>query len=299
MAPSIFNSHPGEGRGLWTQTATIDWCEANYDLSYYIAEFWNTLSNFAFIIPQLVSFITLLRNEHFEKVFLTAYISTIIVGVGSLCFHMTLSRPMQMLDETSMIVVSLHSFYLLYIIKEPSTNRKLLATSLICYGLIFLALYVLLVEWPVFHHSAFGLLVYVSIILAYKLKKIHGHHYKFWRILILQHVGFGFWLIDKHYCEILTQFRQNHVPMFFKPLFQFHALWHLFMGISSHLFICAILKLRAWLKHKQIFVIRYRWLGLLITLERQESKTNHDVLSVHSHSQSYNGCKKRFVQVGS
>jgi len=30
--------------GYWENvTATIDWCEINYEITYYIAEFWNTV----------------------------------------------------------------------------------------------------------------------------------------------------------------------------------------------------------------------------------------------------------------
>lgn len=277
MAPHIYEKSYNDARGLWIQTATIDWCETNYTLSYYVAEFWNTLSNLAFIIPQLISYITLLGDKCFEQTFLTAYLSTIIVGIGSFCFHMTLSRPMQMLDETSMIVVSLQGFYLLYIMKCPSVNRILLVGLLITYGFVFLIFYIFLVEMPIFHHTAFGILVYVSMIQAYHLKKQYGEHYEFWNVFIMQHMAFGFWLIDKHHCELLTQFRETHVPLILRPFFQFHALWHLLMGLSTHLFICALLKLRAWLKFKEIYVIKYRYMGLLATLQKKTLKDDCNI----------------------
>lgn len=266
MAPYDHNT-----RGLWSQTATIDWCESNYELTYYIAEFWNTLSNLAFIMPQLSQYIALSNHKSVELAFRRAFLSLALVGIGSLCFHMTLARPMQMFDETSMILVSLHGFYLLYMIRRPNVNRKLLASLLLCYGLIFLSLYVFLVDRPIFHHTTFGLLVYASIGIGYQLKKVHGPFYKFWTVLIIQHLGFAFWIIDKHYCEILTSFRDNYVPFPFRPVFQFHALWHLFMGLGAHIFFCGIIRLRAWTKYKEEFVIRYRWLGLWIVLEKLDS----------------------------
>lgn len=270
MAPHILYG-PQSREGFWSQTATIDWCEPNYVLSHYIAEFWNSISNLALIIPQLVAFISLSKDNNVELVFRAGFLSLILVGIGSMCFHITLSRPMQMFDETSMILIVLHGFYLLYIIRSPGVNRRLLATSLTCYGFAFLALYVFLVDYPIFHHTAFGILVYVSSALAYQLKLRYKQHAEFWIIIVLQHVAFGFWLIDKHYCEVLTQFREHHVPMFLRPAFQFHAIWHLLMGLSSHIFICGNIKLRAWIKHKEIYVIKYRWLGLWITIEKLET----------------------------
>lgn len=270
--PSIEDHRP---RGLWAQTATIDWCESNYELSYYVAEFWNTLSNFAFILPQLSQYVALSNCKCVEPAFRRAFLSLALVGLGSFCFHMTLARPMQMFDETSMILVSLHGFYLLYIIRRPQVSRHLLMALLICYGLIFLSLYVFLVDWPIFHHTTFGLLVYASMGIGYQLKQQYGPHYKFWTVLILQHLGFAFWLIDKHYCELLAHFRDNYFPVFLRPTLQFHALWHLLMGIGSHIFFCGIIRLRAWTKYREELVIRYKFFGLWVTLDRIEQSKNH------------------------
>lgn len=266
MAPY---SHLASGQGgHWSLTATIDWCESNYEFSYYIAEFWNTLSNLAFVVPQIAQYIALSRYKSVELPFRLAFLSLALVGIGSFCFHMTLSKTMQMFDETSMILVSLHGFYLLYIISKPNANKRLLVAVLICYGLVFLALYLFLVAWPIFHHTAFGLLVYASIFIGYKLKKYYSPHYKFWTVLTLQHLAFAFWLFDKHYCDLLTAFRENHVPAFLRPAFQFHALWHLLMGLASHIFICGLIRLRAWTKYREEFVIVYKWFGLWVVLEK-------------------------------
>lgn len=289
MAPNVLNTIDSH-RGLWTQTATIDWCEPNYVVSLYIAEFWNTLSNFAFILPQTAAYISLSKDNNVERAFRSAFLSLILVGIGSLCFHMTLSRPMQMFDETSMILVSLQAFYLLYIIKYPNVDRRLLLISLALYGLTFFALYIFLVDYPIFHHSAFGLLVYASMVIAYQLKRYYKHHSKFWTVILLQHLAFGFWLIDKHWCDVLTQIRDHHVPMILRPAFQFHALWHLLMGSSAHILICGNIKLRAWIKHKEIYIIRYKWFGLWITIERQNPISNNQVsFGKHHHYSQVDG----------
>lgn len=273
-------------RGLWPQTATIDWCEVNYELSYYIAEFWNTISNLAFILPQLSQYLFLSKYDCIEPEFRNAFLSLALVGLGSFCFHMTLARPMQMFDETSMILVSLHGFYLLYIIKNPNVNRRLLAAIEMCYGIIFFSLYIFLVHYPIFHHTTFGILIYASVAIGYQLKQQHGPYYKFWTVLIMQHLAFAFWLFDKHYCEVLTHFRDNYIPLIFKPLFQFHAIWHLLMGLGSHIFICGILRLRAWTKHKQEFVVRYKYFGLYIGLEKIEPHES-PLLNLEKQKQKY------------
>ncbi|KAJ6636716.1 Alkaline ceramidase 3, partial [Pseudolycoriella hygida] len=38
--------------GYWgTPTSTLDWCERNYEVTPYIAEFWNTISNITIFLP--------------------------------------------------------------------------------------------------------------------------------------------------------------------------------------------------------------------------------------------------------
>lgn len=265
MAPSI-TGEAQNFKGLWPQTASIDWCEANYVWTPLIAEFWNTLSNLVFVIPGLIQ-LYLLRNSKLEKSFTFAFLNLAIVGVGSFCFHMTLSRSMQMFDETSMILITLHVFYLQYIIIDPKVNKLLLKSILVCYGIVFLAFYVYLVEMPLFHHLTFAVLVYSSTYLGYLLKKEYTDRHLFWIVVTLQHIGLGFWLIDKRYCDTLIDIR-NNLPSILRPLFQFHALWHVHMSIASYLFVCSLIKLRAWIEFKEDYGFKFHPIaGLVLNLK--------------------------------
>ncbi|KAK3094993.1 hypothetical protein FSP39_008837 [Pinctada imbricata] len=54
--------------GLWgSPTATIDWCEENYKVTPFIAEFWNTLSNIFFIIPSILMFYIAVIERHEDR----------------------------------------------------------------------------------------------------------------------------------------------------------------------------------------------------------------------------------------
>ena len=45
--------------GYWGEpTSTLDWCEKNYVVSYYVAEAWNTITNLSMIIPPIYGFIS-------------------------------------------------------------------------------------------------------------------------------------------------------------------------------------------------------------------------------------------------
>lgn len=76
--------------GIWgTQTATLDWCEQNYDITPYIAEFFNTTTNLIFMYLGVLGIRDCLRYEA-GKVYLVAFTGYIIVGLGSMAFHASL-----------------------------------------------------------------------------------------------------------------------------------------------------------------------------------------------------------------
>lgn len=54
--------------GFWgVPTATIDWCEDNYETSPYFAEFWNTISNAGMIMLALYGIVASVRRNELGK----------------------------------------------------------------------------------------------------------------------------------------------------------------------------------------------------------------------------------------
>ncbi len=66
-------------------TSTVDWCEANYQHSNYVAEFFNTVSSFAMVLAGACGF--WLHRRTLEFRFLLAFLNLIGVGLGSAAFH--------------------------------------------------------------------------------------------------------------------------------------------------------------------------------------------------------------------
>ncbi len=78
--------------GYWGPiTASTEWCERNYQATPYIAEFYNTLSNFPGIILAFIGLIYSI-NQKFERRFSVLHLSTIALGIGSILFHATLQH---------------------------------------------------------------------------------------------------------------------------------------------------------------------------------------------------------------
>ncbi|XP_035521938.1 alkaline ceramidase 3 [Morone saxatilis] len=145
MAPSL------DRQGYWGRpTSTLDWCEENYVISFYIAEFWNTVSNLIMILPPLCGAIQTFRDG-LEFRYVCSFLGLAAVGVGSWCFHMTLLYEMQLLDELPMIYSTCVFIYCLYECFKQEHGISLFPIALL---LIFsVSVTVVYLQWkePVFH----------------------------------------------------------------------------------------------------------------------------------------------------
>jgi hypothetical protein len=104
-----FHHHPTStsmaSLGYWGEiSANYDWCEQNYHWSNYIAEFFNTISSIPIILAGIY-FLRASTAERYGRRFVAAAVSIIVIGIGSVSFHGTLTRNGQMLDELPMLWV--------------------------------------------------------------------------------------------------------------------------------------------------------------------------------------------------
>lgn len=119
-----------DGEFWGSRTATIDWCESNYEISEYVAEFWNTISNLIMIVLPMYGIYWCVKQISHSKnrpnhannrrpftvptTVIWCYVGVMLVGVGSWMFHMTLLYPMQLLDEIPMMFGSAILLYANY-----------------------------------------------------------------------------------------------------------------------------------------------------------------------------------------
>lgn len=110
-------------------TSTVDWCEANYQVSRFVAEPWNTLSSFAMVAAGVRG---LVRHRGLPVPFRLAFALLVLVGLGSAAFHGTLLFEAQMLDELPMVYLVLVMVYILTgaRVRWPFAAAALLLTAL-------------------------------------------------------------------------------------------------------------------------------------------------------------------------
>ena len=239
MAPPTAPSQKTKKIGFWGEpTSTLDWCEQNYVVTYYIAEFWNSLSNAAFIIPPLI--VAYQLRSKVETSYLMSLVYLSFAGFGSFAFHATLKFYPQLWDELSMVWVGLYQLYLIINVLEPVTST-LLPISLVSYGVITTSLY-LINRTPILFQVAYALIHLSCLALGYKMKhrfnsiKQNLFYWSFWSSL----VGFILWNIDNQFCPQIEALRSKMVPCL-TPFTQLHAYWHCLAGYSAFcMIICTI-----------------------------------------------------------
>uniref|UniRef100_A0A8C1YTA0 Alkaline ceramidase n=1 Tax=Cyprinus carpio TaxID=7962 RepID=A0A8C1YTA0_CYPCA len=201
--------------GYWgTPTSTLDWCEENYVVSYYIAEFWNTVSNLIMILPPIYGAIQTCKDG-LEVRYVWSFLGLAAVGIGSWSFHMTLQYEMQLLDELPMIYSCCVFFN-----HFPQVMYAVLVAFLVIRS-------VFIVTWV---YPWLRALCFTSL-----------------SIFLL---GFVLWNIDNIFCDSLRATRQR-LPPVVGAVTQLHAWWHILTGLGSYLHILLSLQIRStYLKHR-------------------------------------------------
>ncbi|XP_072035038.1 alkaline ceramidase 3-like [Amphiura filiformis] len=246
MAPAPPSSKDLEG--FWGEpTSTLDWCEENYVVSYYIAEFWNTVSNLAIILPPILAMGYFTKYQQIETRYYVACILMTIVGIGSWCFHMTLLFEMQMLDELPMIYGCCVLVYCAFQTdgKKQESNLSLaLAVGLFLCAVTITIVY-LTIQDPIFHQVCYGILVVSIIGRGIYCMRSMGHSRYLFIYSVTSIIGaFGIWNIDNIFCSQIRSWRDS-LPFPLSVLTQGHMWWHIWSGIGVYVNIMYSLHLRS------------------------------------------------------
>jgi dihydroceramidase len=232
-----FESKIDSNKGYWSPiTSSIDWCERNYVLTKYIAEFWNCLSS---LLMCLLGGILFFRGLYYkiETRFLLMSLSFGIVGLGSAYFHGTLTYIGQMTDELPMVYSMIIWWFILIRMNQNSIYSF---DFLILFGIIYALLWTYLHTLKTFvliFQIHFTLIVLTGIMkLIYLYKQIQYKTYSIMYLIItyiiLLFIAMICWIIDQYLCE------QMNDKNGFNP--QFHAWWHLICAIDCHVgIVCA------------------------------------------------------------
>lgn len=225
--------------GFWgPPTSTVDWCEANYAHSPYVAEWFNTLSSGAMVAVGLIGL--WLHRGVLERRFLLAFGLVSVVGVGSVAFHGTLLFQLQMLDELPMLYLVTLIFYIL--LEDRPTRRfgRWFPALLLGY-LVGLTVLCSLsrgqVEFWLFQLS-FGSLELFALGRVYWLQRtLDPRTRRLYRFGMASYaLAIVLWFVDLKACGFVS----GTLPGLglFNP--QLHAVWHVLVSLGFYLLLLVI-----------------------------------------------------------
>lgn len=258
--------------GYWGPvTSTIDWCEENYVISPFIAEWSNTVTNAMFLLTALYTTWTAYR-DNLEKRFILIGMGFALVGVGSWWFHMTLQYKYQLLDELPMwyaTCIPTWSLICEYFDYFPLSNNpnsffasndklknnfrhRILGWFVTISVLIMTIIYFFWDRNPYFQHGCYavftGLVVIISTFITWK--KIDNWFYKknlMWCAglgALIFALGFICWILDKALCPFWIHIRRDYILLPLGVLLELHGWWHLLTGTGVYYYVVFLQYLR-------------------------------------------------------
>lgn len=252
--------HPDLSEGYWgPKTATVNWCEHDYAVVHYIAEFGNTVSSLIIILTGIYCFVMHnIYQRRIEPRFGVAFLFFVMVGAGSAFFHATLWRSMQLSDELPMLWANSVFIFIVVTMEDPPKRERL---SLIL-GLVFVTCFTtaLVALFDKDDQNIF-LISYGSGV-VFLFVKSRGFNRKYNAaqetiLLELSAVFYGIgllsWLMDRTFCHRL---RSLHL----------HSVWHLCADLGTSHGVMFWVWCRAHVLHNKPFEAGWTYFDTYISV---------------------------------
>ncbi|KAM3429256.1 hypothetical protein MY4824_008343 [Beauveria thailandica] len=236
----------GWSNAFWGEaTSYLNFCEEDYVVTRYIAEFINTLSSLAFVAYGVYGLSRFdLKSQTSAR--LISYCGLIGVGVCSAGYHMTLKYHTQMSDELSMHLLTTPLLYRLLTFQSSPRRTKFVGVLL---GILFTTVMVthMLMDEFLLHATTFGFGVYLiatrilNIISQQAPDGCIRHNLRNIAIFGCLNFAFGYfvWLLDDWLCQLLTNLKHTFgLPLAF--LFELHGWWHIFTAIGGYIAVALV-----------------------------------------------------------
>lgn len=279
--------------GYWGKPSSlIDWCEENYVVSSYMAEWSNTLTNTIFLVTAAYSIYTVYRNK-LEFRFVLVGLGFGTVGIGSWLFHMTLQYRFQLLDELPMLYATIIPSWSIFCenaenwleTRSPGRDAKTRRSQslqiqvgfcVILSTLVTLLTYVYIeLQQPLIFQVVYGVLTVLVVILSGWLTYFRVNDKDALKDLLTTMilgvvpfvVGFLCWNLDVHFCSFWIYIRRNVLALPLGVFLELHGWWHLLTGMGVYIYLVYLHYLRVLTQGQKehfIFIYRFGWLPELV-----------------------------------
>lgn len=250
--------------GYWEpHTSSVDFCEPNYAVSIYVAEFHNVWSSI--LLSWFGLFGLLYSNPTREKSVGAMYLALIVIGVGSVGLHTTLHWLLQSSDEVPMLWFVLSCVHLLWICRHGDQPVNTNKTGIQFFTVAFVQTVLYYTYQQIYAVFIASMILYVTLLVFWSHSFINTEENEarrkvqvslhLWSFIFFVLCGFVVWLIDMNLCDYL-------MPVYLTMTgFTLHVFWHFFAGLGAYYLCVLITLLRV---RQQKYVPRIRWYGRLL-----------------------------------
>ncbi|KAL4913305.1 ceramidase [Aspergillus aurantiobrunneus] len=228
------------------QTSYLNFCEEDYVITRYVAEFINTLSSLNYCAFGLYGLAKLHKKHQASVSRCIPYYGLIGVGVCSAGYHMTLKYHTQMSDELSMHLLTTPLLYRILTFQKDLQYTRLVGYILFTLFTIVMVVHMVMDEF-LLHATSFGAAVLLITMRTMRTiphqipdLAIRGNIRLISRFgLVCFIFGYIVWLIDNFACPHLTEIRTVvGTPLAF--IFELHGWWHVFTGIGGYIAVAVV-----------------------------------------------------------
>ncbi|KAH8891657.1 alkaline phytoceramidase [Thozetella sp. PMI_491] len=231
-----FSGDPYANDGYWSPpTSAANFCEEDYAISFYIAEFINTLSNMAYVYYALRPPRRGQRPQRVDSMSIALF----SIGVTSAGFHATLRQGPQFMDDLSMLVLA--AFLLQYVYTHgQSPSAAGLVSAVIFVGTSIMSVVYVQSGNILLHFYTFAFMLTLiwprTIYLIYSGSRPKQDTTRLMRrfgkaVLVLV-VAFVIWNIDLEKCLQLRALR-NRLGLPWAFLLELHGWWHILTALGA------------------------------------------------------------------
>ncbi|KAL7930845.1 ceramidase [Trichoderma chlorosporum] len=243
---TIQTMYSSSGKPFWGEaTSYLNFCEEDYIVTRYVAEFINTLSSLAFVVYGVYGLSSPGRDGQ-TRARLLSYSGLIGVGICSASYHMTLKYHTQMSDELSMHLLTTPMVYRLLTFQSSPQRAKFVAVLLTLIFTVVMITHMVMDEF-LLHATTFGLAVYLIATRTLRLisQQVPDERVRknLRNIALFGCFNFAFgyfvWLLDGWLCSLLTSMKHSAgFPLAF--FLELHGWWHIFTCIGGYVGVALV-----------------------------------------------------------
>ncbi|PWY80568.1 alkaline ceramidase family protein [Aspergillus heteromorphus CBS 117.55] len=240
-------------------TSNANFCEEDYLVTRYVAEFINTLTNLTYVLYAIYGIRSLQRKPNAKAFRTVPYWGLMGVGICSGIYHMSLKYHTQMMDDLSMLFTTTPVLHRVLTVNASGTTSTILAV-LLGSGLMGLISVHVATDELILHAAAFVVSITVIGIrtmqlIATRTPAGSAARSQIWGMVrfgaVIFNVGYAVWLVDGWVCDLLRSSREAiGLPWAF--LLELHGWWHICTGVGAYIFIAVIDHLASGEDHEDI-----------------------------------------------